>query len=112
MLHLGDSMFHGYWWRAAHRFGPFDAVLTPINGPTVCFPHCRPPSPYAASLDATQAAVAVRLLGAAVAVPMHTGFHLDGFCQTRPDELARFLDAASGESYEVAALQQGETLTL
>ncbi|WP_159027596.1 MULTISPECIES: hypothetical protein [unclassified Streptomyces] len=24
---LGDSMFHGYWWRAAHRYGPFDAVL-------------------------------------------------------------------------------------
>ncbi len=26
---LGDSMFHGYWWRAAHRYGPFDAVLPP-----------------------------------------------------------------------------------
>ncbi|MFI6451953.1 MBL fold metallo-hydrolase [Streptosporangium amethystogenes] len=113
VLHLGDSMFHGYWWRAARRFGPFDAVLTPVNGPTVCFPHCQPPSPYPASLDAGQAAVAARLLGARIAVPIHyDGFHIDGFYDTRPDELSRFLDATSAETYEVAALKQGEDLAL
>ncbi|GAA1561471.1 MBL fold metallo-hydrolase [Actinomadura kijaniata] len=113
VLHLGDSMFHGYWWRAAHRFGPFDAVLTPVNGPTVCFPHCQPPSPYPASLDAGQAAVATRLLGAKVAVPIHyDGFHIDGFYETRPDELSRFLEATATEGYEVAALRQGEDITL
>jgi L-ascorbate metabolism protein UlaG (beta-lactamase superfamily) len=113
VIHLGDGMFHGYWWRAAHRYGPFDAVLTPINGPVVCFPHCQPPSPFPASLDAEQAAVATRLLGAKVAVPVHyDGFHLDGFYETRPDELARFLDAASGERYTVADLRQGEDITV
>ncbi|MEV0627042.1 MBL fold metallo-hydrolase [Nonomuraea wenchangensis] len=113
VLHLGDSMFHGYWWRAAHRFGPFDAVLVPVNGPTVCFPHCLPPSPYPASLDAGQAAVAARLLGARIAVPIHyDGFHIDGFYETRPGELARFQDAAAAETYEVAALKQGEDVTL
>jgi L-ascorbate metabolism protein UlaG (beta-lactamase superfamily) len=113
VIHLGDSMFHGYWWRAAHRYGPFDAVLTPINGPVVCFPHCQPPSPFPASLDAHHAAVAARLLGARVAVPIHyDGFHLPGFYQTLPDELARFLDAASGERYSVADLRQGDHLTI
>lgn len=54
-------MFHGYWWRAAHRYGPFDAVLPTVDGPTVCFPRCRPPNPSPVALDAEQAAVAARL---------------------------------------------------
>ncbi|WP_214408892.1 MBL fold metallo-hydrolase [Sphaerisporangium fuscum] len=113
VIHLGDTMFHGYWWRAARRYGPFDAVLTPINGPTVCFPHCQPPSPYPASLDAEHAAVAARLLGARVAVPMHyDGFHIDGFYTTQPDELSRYLDAASEEAYEVLTPKQGEDLII
>ncbi|MFD8542538.1 MBL fold metallo-hydrolase [Streptomyces sp. NPDC059649] len=113
VIHLGDSMFHGYWWRAAHRYGPFDAVLTPINGPALCFPHCRPASPYPGALDAERAAVAARLLGAKVAIPIHyDGFHIDGIYSTQPDELGRFLDAASGEAYEVFTPELGEGFTL
>ena len=29
-LHLGDTMFHGYWWRMALWHGPFDVVLVPV----------------------------------------------------------------------------------
>lgn len=113
VIHLGDSMFHGYWWRAAHRYGPFDAVLTPINGPTLCFPHCQPPSPYPGALDAEHAAVAARLLGAKVALPIHyDGFHIDGVYSTQPEELSRFLYAASTETYKILTPKQGEALTL
>lgn len=113
VIHLGDSMFHGYWWRAAHRYGPFDAVLTPINGPALCFPHCQPPSPRPGALDAEHAALAARLLGAKAAIPIHyDGFHIDGIYSTQPDALSRFLDAASGEAYEVLTPKLGEDLTI
>src|SRR5882757_445119 len=113
VLHLGDSMFHGYWWRAAHRYGPFDAVLPPINGPTLCFPHCQPASPYPAALDAEHAAVAARLLGAKVALPIHyDGFHIDGIYHTQPAELSRYLDATSTETYAVLTPEQGDDLTI
>src|SRR4051794_12437499 len=38
VLHLGDTMFHGYWWRMAHSHGPFDVVLVPVNGAVLGFP--------------------------------------------------------------------------
>jgi L-ascorbate metabolism protein UlaG (beta-lactamase superfamily) len=113
LIHLGDSMFHGYWWRAAHRHGPFDAVLTPINGPTVCFPHCQPPSPFPSTLDDRHAAIAARLLGANITIPMHyDGFHIDGFYETTPRELERFLDAAADEPYDTVPLEPGGAVVL
>ncbi|MGW2651386.1 MBL fold metallo-hydrolase [Streptomyces sp. NPDC001393] len=113
VIHLGDSMFRGYWWRAAHRHGPFDAVLTPINGPALCFPHGRPASLLPAALDAEHAAVAARLLGAKAAIPIHhDGFHIDGVHSTQPGELSRYLDAAAAEEYKVFPLQPGEAVTI
>lgn len=38
VLHLGDTMFHGWWWRITERFGAPDAVLAPINGARLSFP--------------------------------------------------------------------------
>ncbi len=64
VLHLGDTIFHGYWWRMARRHGPFDVVFAPINGAVVDFPHLQPPSPLAAAMEPEQAALAGELLGA------------------------------------------------
>src|SRR5947209_226446 len=44
VLHLGDTLFHGYWWRMARRHGPFDVVLIPVNGAVVSFPTANRPA--------------------------------------------------------------------
>ncbi len=45
VIHLGDSVFHGYWWRAAHRYGPFDAVLPPSTDRPCAFRTARRRAP-------------------------------------------------------------------
>ena len=113
VLHLGDTIFHGYWWRMARRHGPFDVVFAPINGAVVNFPYLRPPSPLAAAMEPEQAALAAELLGAATVVPMHyDGFEIDAFYRPVPEAAARFEAAASGRPYDARTLEPGESLEL
>ncbi len=113
ILHLGDTVFHGYWWRIARRHGPFDVVLAPINGPAVDFPHLRPASPLAAAMEPEQAAVAGELLGAGTVVPIHYGgFAIEPWYRPVADAPERFAAAAAGRSYAVRMLEPGESLAV
>jgi L-ascorbate metabolism protein UlaG (beta-lactamase superfamily) len=113
VLHLGDSLFHGHWWRMAQRHGPFDLVLAPINGAVVRFPHLRPPSPLPATLDPEQAALVGELLDARTVVPIHYGgFAFDPWYVPVADAERRFLGAAEGRPYVARVLDPGEALDL
>ena len=113
VLHLGDTIFHGYWWRMALRHGPFDLVLPPINGALVKFPHRRPASPLPVALDPEQAAVAAELLGAAMAVPIHyDGYRVEPYYQPVANAGERFLAAAADRPYEARLLRPGEAVQL
>ena len=111
VLHLGDTMAHGGWWRMAHRHGPFDVVLVPVNGAVVAFPHRRPASPLPVVLDPAQAALAARILGARLAIPIHAeGYEAAGLYEPVPDAAARFADAAAEHGVPVRILDLGETM--
>ncbi len=113
VLHLGDTMFHGYWWRIARRHGPFDAVLVPVNGAVLSFPHRRPPSPSAGVMDPDQAAAAAGILGARLAIPIHDrGYELPGTYVPVTDAAQRFVAAAAGQAVPTVALQPGETISI
>jgi L-ascorbate metabolism protein UlaG (beta-lactamase superfamily) len=71
IIHCGDTLFHGWWWLAKMRCGPFDAAFLPVNGPIVDLPHRQPHSTLPVAMDPVQAAEAAALLEAAVAVPIH-----------------------------------------
>ena len=113
VLHLGDTMFHGYWWRMARRHGPFDAVLVPVNAPVVQFPHRRPASPLPIALDPMQAAVAAELLGARLAIPIHAdGYETEQLYEPVQDAVERFTVAAAERGVATRVLGVGETIEL
>jgi L-ascorbate metabolism protein UlaG (beta-lactamase superfamily) len=109
VLHLGDTIFHGYWWRMTKRHGPFDLVLAPINGAVVNFPHLQPPSPLAAAMEPEQAAIAAEALGAGVLVPIHYGgLEIDPYYLPVADPLERLESAVAGREYATRVIQPGE----
>ena len=109
VLHLGDTMFHGWWWRFAERFGAPDAVFAPINGARVTFPHRTPASELPAVLDPEQAALAADLLQAERLVPIHYGgYDLAGLYEPVPDPLDRVCAASD----RVHPLEPGAVLEL
>jgi L-ascorbate metabolism protein UlaG (beta-lactamase superfamily) len=110
VLHLGDTIFHGYWWRMARRHGPFDIVFAPINGAVVNFPHLQPPSPLAAAMEPEQAALAGELLGARVVVPIHyDGFEIEPWYRPVSGSAARFEEATRARACEARMLELGES---
>ena len=111
VLHLGDTMFHGYWWRMALRHGPFDVVLVPVNGAVLGFPHRRPPSPLPAALDPEQAALAAEILGARLAIPIHSeGYEVAGVYEPVAGAAERFAEAAAARGVSARVLEPGESV--
>ncbi|MGA9859219.1 MAG: MBL fold metallo-hydrolase [Solirubrobacteraceae bacterium] len=113
VIHCGDTMFHGWWWRMAAAAGPFDAAFLPINGARLNFPWHQPPSPLPAAMTPEQAAVAAHTLGAAAAVPIHYGgFDLDPYYASLPNALEVFEAAAHDRRVTARPLDVGATLDL
>lgn len=90
VLHLGDTMWHGWWWHIRERYGAPDVVLAPINGPRLNLPHRQPPSSLPAAMDPEQSAFAAELLRAGRLVPIHyAGYETPGLYEPVHDALAR-----------------------
>ena len=107
VLHLGDTMWHGWWWRIGERYGPPDVVLAPINGPRLTFPHRQPASPLPGAMDPEQAALAAELLQADRLVPIHYGgYDLPDVYEPVGDPLER-LSAATDRA---TPMRLGETI--
>jgi L-ascorbate metabolism protein UlaG (beta-lactamase superfamily) len=106
VLHLGDTMWHGWWWRIRERYGPPDLVLAPINGARLTFPHRQPPSPLPGAMEPEQAALAAELLHADRLVPIHYGgYALPGVYEPVGDPLERL----AGATDRATPMTLGET---
>lgn len=108
VLHLGDTIWHGYWWRMKRDHGPFDVVLIPVNGAVLTFPHRKPASPFPGALSPDQAAVAAGILGAELTIPIHfDGYEVPGVYMPVEGAAEKFADASS---VDVRILEPGDRL--
>jgi L-ascorbate metabolism protein UlaG (beta-lactamase superfamily) len=110
IIHCGDTLWHGHWWRIAKRAGPFAVALLCINGARVRLPNLTP-SGVEADLTPEQAVAAATVLGAELAVPIHYGlFDAPPTYEETPDAESRFLAAASARGVTTRLMAPGETL--
>ncbi|MGH8303708.1 MAG: MBL fold metallo-hydrolase [Steroidobacteraceae bacterium] len=113
ILHCGDTTFHGWWWLAKQRHGPFDAAFLPVNGPIVSLPSRQPHSTLPAAMDPRQAAEAAALLQATVAIPIHYDTLENPPLYTQVQRPAEaFLDAAAARGVHAHATEAGQEVQL
>jgi L-ascorbate metabolism protein UlaG (beta-lactamase superfamily) len=113
VLHCGDTMFHGWWWRFAEAAGPFDAAFLPVNGAVLDLPWRRPSSPLPADLTPEQAVTAAQAARVGTVVAIHYGaYDLDPFYRSIPDARDRFLAAAQAAALTARAPEAGEVIEL
>ncbi len=113
ILHAGDTLFHGWWWLSALRQGPFDVAFLPVGGAVVDLPSRKPPSPLPAGMDPEQAAIAAKLLGTRVVVPIHYGSLHEASNYVQADDPPDRLCAAAVElDIEARVLRPGERFSV
>ena len=109
VLHLGDTMWHGWWWRIRERYGAPDVVLAPINGARLSFPHRQPSSPLPGAMEPDQAALAAEMLQADRLVPIHYGaYDLPGIYEPVSEPLQRLAAATD----RTTPMKLGETIEI
>jgi L-ascorbate metabolism protein UlaG (beta-lactamase superfamily) len=111
LIHCGDTLFHGWWWRAALRFGPIDIAFLPVNGAVVDFPHRQPASGLHAAMTPREAAAAARALGVGEAIPIHYDtFHHPPLYDAVEHAAAAFVEAAAAAEVSARIVEPGEVV--
>ncbi|MEM9618331.1 MAG: MBL fold metallo-hydrolase [Pseudomonadota bacterium] len=110
IIHCGDTLWHGNWWKIARAYGPFDLAFVPINGARqiggLITDVQRP-----MMMEPEEAAAAAAALGAKRAVPIHYGFSAPNYLeQDNPEE--RFINAAKKHGVKTKVMRSGETMSL
>jgi len=106
IIHCGDTLWHGHWWRIRRKHGPFDAAFLCINGAVMTYPGLEP-SGIPADMTAPQAAAAGRLLAAGFVCPIHYGTFNSAQYSETPDVEQAFLAAASERGVSVQIVSPG-----
>lgn len=113
ILHGGDTLWHGAWWKIADRLGPIDVAFLPVNGAVISFPWTQPAVDVPAAMTPEQAVEATRALGALRMIPIHYGLlrHPDLYREAR-DPAGAAVAAGARRGTDVTVMEPGERLAL
>jgi L-ascorbate metabolism protein UlaG (beta-lactamase superfamily) len=112
VIHCGDTLWHGCWWKMARDFGPFDIAFLPINGALVKDPDLIP-SGEPICMTPEQAVSAAIVLGAKKIVPIHfAAFHNPPIYNETAECINRFVKAANARGVNFSIYQPGESFML
>lgn len=106
IIHCGDTLWHGHWWRIRRKHGPFDAAFLCINGAVMTFPGLEP-SGIPADMTAPQAAAAGKLLAAGFVCPIHYEMFNASQYLEQPDAEQVLLKAAEERYVAVQVVPPG-----
>ncbi|SFF08714.1 L-ascorbate metabolism protein UlaG, beta-lactamase superfamily [Paenibacillus catalpae] len=113
IIHCGDTLWHGYWWKIKNEHGPFDAAFLPVNGPVTQFPNVTPASKEPIVMTPEQAVSAAIALEAKLLVPIHFDLvNNPPFYTPAADINKRVTRSAEENQITVKWLETKETLAL
>ncbi|MDP4086147.1 MAG: MBL fold metallo-hydrolase [Bacillota bacterium] len=72
LIHCGDTLWHGYWWKIVNKYGPIDVAFLPINS-AIVNEDGMTPSAQPICMGPDQAIAAATILKTRVLVPIHYG---------------------------------------
>jgi L-ascorbate metabolism protein UlaG (beta-lactamase superfamily) len=112
MIHCGDTLWHGYWYKWASDYGPLTVTFVPISGALVEIPGVSATN-VPAVMTPAQAAAAADVLCAELVIPTHYGrtAHSLGF-EEQPNALEAFQREARRRNLNYRVLEPGEEIEL
>jgi L-ascorbate metabolism protein UlaG (beta-lactamase superfamily) len=112
MIHCGDTLWHGYWYKWATDYGPLTVTFVPISGALVEVPGVSSTN-VPVVMTPQQAAAAADVLCAQLVIPTHYGCtaHPKGF-EEQPNALKEFEQEARRRNLNCRVIEPGEEIEL
>ncbi|EFM12574.1 conserved hypothetical protein [Paenibacillus curdlanolyticus YK9] len=109
LIHSGDTLWHGYWWKIQKAYGPIDVACLPVNAAVVQFPGMTP-SGQPITLLPEQAVAATVIFEAEALIPIHyKAVHRPPLYAETPNLMERLQAAAAEKEVKLAVLTSKET---
>jgi L-ascorbate metabolism protein UlaG (beta-lactamase superfamily) len=110
IIHCGDTLWHGGFWKIGHQHGPIDIAFLPVNGAKI--QAMKPYSDVEATMTPAQAVAAAVVMGSKLLIPIHYGLNNPPAYVEHPNCIEEMKSIAARRNQPCRVLQPGETLTV